>query len=117
LYQTIRMKHLVIGILFIVGLTACSGSHVKKINRIMQYSCSNDFSLSFEERTTVTDKDSTTKISVLVKSKSFTKELEMNPVKSGSGAKYATKDGNYFYWEHQGEVSFGTEDSTYCLCK
>jgi membrane-bound inhibitor of C-type lysozyme len=98
-------------------LASCSEPNIKKKVRMLQYNCSNDFTVSFEEETTVTDEDSTTAITVSVDSKNFDKKLKMEQVRSASGVKYATKDGKYIYWEHQGEVIFGTEDSTYCLCK
>lgn len=113
------MKQFTLGAILILSVAACSNpdSTMKKSNHIVEFNCDNNFRVSFEEMTTITDKDSTTKITVSVKSKNFTKDLEMKQVRSGSGVKYATNDGKYIYWEHQGEVIFGTEDSTYCLCK
>ncbi|MGV3611276.1 MAG: MliC family protein [Fluviicola sp.] len=111
------MKNSIIVLAALLVLGSCSESTVRKKVRMLQYNCSNVFSVSFEEKTTVTDEDSTTDITVSVDSKSFDKKLKMKQVRSASGVKYATKDGKYIYWEHQGETIFGTEDSTYCLCQ
>jgi membrane-bound inhibitor of C-type lysozyme len=104
------MKQFTLGSILIFALAACSNpvSTMKKSDHIVEFNCDKGFKVSFEEMTTITEKDSTTKITVSVKSKNFTKDLEMEQVRSGSGAKYATKDGKYIYWEHQGEVIFGT---------
>lgn len=108
------MKYLAFGVILTLISGACT-SHTKKRNRIMQFDCNNHFNISFEERTTITDDDSITKITVSVKSKDFNKELDMQQARAASGVKYSSKDG-YIFWEHQGEFTFGTEDSTYCLC-
>lgn len=83
----------------------------------MEFNCENDFKVHFKESTTITNSDSTTTISVSVKSKNLNEEYIMQQVRAASGVKYATKDGKFIFWEHQGEFSFGTEDSTYCLCE
>lgn len=44
-----------------------------------------------------------------VKNETTGKTYDMKSVTSGSGAKFADKDGNFF-WEHQGEFTFGKGD-------
>lgn len=41
---------------------------------------------------------------------------DMIPSVSGSGAKFATKDGIYYFWEHQGEFSFAKNDENIAIC-
>ncbi len=44
-------------------------------------------------------------------------EHAMAPVPSGSGAKFATYDGSFWWWEHQGEYTFGdASDQTLAVC-
>ena len=111
------MKHVISGILGTLLLGSCMGNSVMKKNRNLEFNCDNDFKLRFTESTTVTNGDSTTKITVKVKSHKLNREYDMKQVRAASGVKYTSKDGNYIFWEHQGEFTFGTEDSTYCLCK
>lgn len=111
------MKTLTSGILLALILGACAGNNVIKKNRNMEFdNCSNDFKVVFTESITITDTDSTGKITVKVKSPKLNQELDMKQVRAASGVKYASKDGKYIFWEHQGEFTFGTDDSTYCLC-
>lgn len=110
------IKYVITGIIGICLLEACSDSVMKK-TRHLEFNCDNDFKVSFTERITVTNGDSTTKITVEVNSPDLDKEYDMQQVRAASGVKYATKNGKYIFWEHQGEFTFGTEDSTYCLCK
>lgn len=110
------MKTLTSGILLALILGACVGNNVMKKNRSMDFDCSNDFQVIFTESITVTNTDSTGKITVEVKSPKLNREFDMKQVRAASGVKYASKDGKYIFWEHQGEFTFGTEDSTYCLC-
>ncbi len=111
------MKYTTLGIIGILVLGACAGKNVMKKNRNMDFNCENDFKVSFTENLTITNGDSTEKVTVKVNSPKLNREFDMKQVRAASGVKYATKDGKYIYWEHQGEFSFGTEDSTYCLCK
>jgi membrane-bound inhibitor of C-type lysozyme len=111
------MKYFATGIIGMLVLGACDGNSVMKKNRNMEFNCENDFKVRFTESLTITNGDSTEKITVKVNSPKLNKEFDMHQVRAASGVKYATKDGKYIYWEHQGEFLFGTEDSTYCLCK
>lgn len=110
------MKHLTSGIILILVLAACNGNTVMKKNRNMEFNCDNNFKVVFTESTTITTSDSTSKITVQVKSPKLNGEYDMKQVRAASGVKYASKDGKYIFWEHQGAFTFGTEDSTYCLC-
>lgn len=110
------MKQLTSGIILTLLLSACAGNSVIKKNRNMEFNCENDFKVLFTESLTVTNGDSTEKITVKVNSPKLNKEYNMHQVRAASGVKYATKDGKYIFWEHQGEFTFGTEDSTYSLC-
>ncbi len=110
------MKHLTPGITLVLVLAACNGNTVMKKNRNMEFDCSNDFHVVFTESITITNSDSTGKITVKVKSPQLNREFNMKQVRAASGVKYASKDGKYIFWEHQGAFTFGTEDSTYCLC-
>nr|WP_294859834.1 MliC family protein [uncultured Fluviicola sp.] len=104
-------------VITLILLSACAGNSVTKKHRHMEFNCENDFKVRFTESLTITNGDSTEKITVKVNSLKLNKEFDMHQVRAASGVKYATKDGKYIYWEHQGEFTFGTEDSTYCLCK
>lgn len=110
------MKRLTSAILLALILGACMENNVMKKNRNMEFDCNNDFHVVFTESITITNTDSTGKITVKVKSPRFSREFDMKQVRAASGVKYASKDGKYIFWEHQGEFTFGTEDSTYCLC-
>lgn len=112
------MKKWTAGILPALVLGACAGNQVTEKSREMVFpTCTNDFFIIFNETTTFTESDSTTKVTLEVKSPKLNRTFKLERVRSGSGVKYATKDGNYIFWEHQREFTFGTEDSTYCLCK
>lgn len=43
-------------------------------------------------------------------------EYAMMPVESASGSRYATVDGEYWWWEHQGEMTFGMGEETLTTC-
>lgn len=112
------MKNLVIILATAGTLGACANDNdVIKKNRNMEFNCENQFNVHFRESITVSSGDSTSKITVSVKSPSLNGEYEMTQARAASGVKYETKDGKYYFWEHQGEFTFGTEDSVYCLCK
>ena len=113
------MKYLAIGMVSLGILASCgeTGKGTFTKNRNMEFNCDNKFKLTFQESTVITEKDSTTKITVSVKSPSLTSEYDMQQARAASGVKYETKDGKFYFWEHQGEFTFGTEDSVYCLCK
>ncbi len=110
------MKYFISGITFAFVLGACTGNTVMKKNRNMEFTCDNDFKVIFTESTTITNSDSTNKITVQVKSPKLNGEYDMKQVRAASGVKYTSKDGKFIFWEHQGAFTFGTEDSTYCLC-
>ncbi len=111
------MKQLTFGIILVLALAACSDSVYTKTRRL-DFNCDNDFKVSFTESTTIKNNtDTTNKVTVDVISPMLKREFSMKQVRAASGVKYATKDGKYIFWEHQGEFTFGTEDSTYCLCK
>lgn len=102
-------------------LLSCGGKNVtveeKKEVKIMQFDCTNDYSVEFKQSKHVTGEDSTENLQLTVKHDGKSEKYELEHVQSGSGAKYKTKKGNFIYWEHHGESYFGTEDSTYCNCK
>ncbi|WP_343605179.1 MliC family protein [Fluviicola sp.] len=112
------MKKLGIILLTAGALGSCmgGGSTIKK-NRNMQFDCENEFKVTFSERVVIASGDSTTSVKVSVKSPELNGEYDMQQVRAASGVKYATKDGKYYFWEHQGEFTFGTEDSIYSVCK
>lgn len=105
-----------LGLISSLIFLSCTENNVITKKRFMQYDCDNDFTVTFSENSTITSKDSTGKITVKVKSPKLNATYDMHQVRSGSGSKYASKEGKYIFWEHQGEFLFGTEDSTYCLC-
>lgn len=113
------MNYLAIGLISLGILASCSetGNGTLTKTRNMEFNCDNNFKLTFQESTVITANDSTTKIKVSVKSPSLNSEYDMKQARAASGVKYETKDGKFYFWEHQGEFTFGTEDSTYCLCK
>lgn len=96
-------------------LTACNDSVVTK-TRNLEFNCSNDFNVTFTERLKITSSDSIEKITVSVKSPNLKGEFAMKQARAASGVRYVSEDGKYVFWEHQGAFTFGTEDSTYCLC-
>ncbi|MDR0802774.1 MliC family protein [Fluviicola sp.] len=112
------MKYLIIILITASALVSCvnTGRTIKK-NRNMEFNCENHFKVTFQESITIISGDSTSKIKVFVKSPSLNGEYDMKQARAASGVKYETKDGKYYFWEHQGEFAFGTEDSVYCLCK
>lgn len=112
------MKNWGIMLLTASVLCACAGggTTIKK-NRNMEFNCENQFKVTFSEQVVIASGDSTTSIKVSVKSPSLNGEYDMQQARAASGVKYETKDGKYYFWEHQGEFTFGTEDSVYCLCK
>lgn len=111
------MIKVISGIALALALGACAENNVMKKNRYMDFDCNNDFHVVFTESITITGSDSTGKITVKVKSPELNREFDMKQVRAASGVKYASKDGKYIFWEHQGEFTFGTEDSMYCLCQ
>ena len=110
------MNYLLSAITGILVLGACAGNSMIKKTRNLDFTCDNDFKVTFTDRISITNSDSTTKITLKVKSLKLSGEYDMKQVRAASGVKYASKDGKYIFWEHQGEFTFGTEDSTYCLC-
>lgn len=110
------MNLLTSGIILILVLGGCAGNSVMKKNRHLEFDCDKDFKVVFTESITISGTDSTDKITVKVKSPKLNGAYDMKRVRAASGVKYASKDGKYIFWEHQGEFKFGTEDSTYCLC-
>lgn len=110
------MKYLFSGIILSLALASCIGNNVVKKNRNFELDCSNNYKVAFSENITIRNGDSTGKITLRVRSPKFNGEYALKQVRSASGVKYASKDGKYIFWEHQGEFTFGTEDSTYCLC-
>lgn len=98
-------------------LASCLGNHVIKKKRSFDLTCNRDFQVAFSEDIQIINGDTTQKIALKVKSPRLNQKYDLHQVRSASGAKYATKDGKYIFWEHQGEFTFGTEDSTYCLCE
>lgn len=111
------MKILTSTILFAFALGACTENNVITKTRNLEFDCDNNFHVVFTESITITATDSTEKITVKVKNPKLNREFDMKQVRAASGVKYASKDGKYIFWEHQGEFTFGTEDSTYCLCQ
>lgn len=105
-----------IGILALAA-TACADNQVITKTRNLDLNCNNNFKITFTERLKVTPLDSTLKITTIVTSPKFTGDFSMKQARAASGVRYVSEDGNYVFWEHQGEFTFGTEDSTYCLCK
>lgn len=110
------MNYLFSGILLSLALASCMGNNVVKKSRNLKFECTNDFQVSFSEDITFLNGDSTGKITVRVRSPRLDGEYQMEQAPAASGVKYVSKNGKYIFWEHQGEFSFGTEDSTYCLC-
>lgn len=110
------MNRLTSGIILILVLGGCAGNSVMKKNRHLEFNCDKDFKVVFTESITITDRDSTRKVTVKVESPKLNDTYDMKQVRAASGVKYTSKDGKYVFWEHQGEFTFGTEDSTYCLC-
>lgn len=98
-------------------LTSCVNNNVITKTRNLDFNCSNDFKVTFTESIKITSRDSTGNITVAVKSPRLENEFSMKQARAASGVKYVSEDGKYVFWEHQGEFTFGTEDSTYCLCK
>ena len=112
------MKKAILGIALTLVLAACAENDVIDKSREMVFpNCTNDFFLVFNESTTFAGSDSTTKVTLEVKSSKLNRKFRLDRVRSGSGVKYTSKDGKYIFWEHQEEFTFGTDDSTYCLCK
>ncbi|MNJ91980.1 Membrane-bound lysozyme-inhibitor of c-type lysozyme [compost metagenome] len=106
-----------LGITSICMLTACTEPHVITRTRNLEFNCSNDFKVTFTERIEINLSDTTEKITVAVKSPDLKGDFSMKQARAASGVRYVSEDGKYVFWEHQGEFTFGTEDSTYCLCK
>lgn len=100
----------------VLALTACVNNNVMTKTRNLDLTCSNGFTIMFTERLQVTNFDSTLTITTAVKSRKMNQEISMKQARAASGVRYVSKDGKYIFWEHQGEFTFGTEDSTYCLC-
>jgi membrane-bound inhibitor of C-type lysozyme len=110
------MKTAIYGML-LLALTACTNNTIIKKNRNLDFNCENNFKIRFSEKSTITNSDTTTKITLKVQSPKLNRTFDLEQTRAASGVRYATKDGKYIFWEHQGEFTFGTEDSTYCLCK
>ena len=101
----------------VLALTACGDDSVITKTRNLDFKCSNDFRVTFTERLKITPSDSTEKITLTIKSPQLKGEFPMKHARAASGVRYVSEDGKYVFWEHQGEFTFGTEDSTYSLCK
>ncbi|MNV02501.1 hypothetical protein D3C71_927380 [compost metagenome] len=110
------MKKVISGIVLTLVLVACAENGVTEKSREYVFpNCTNDFLMVFNERTTFTGSDSTTKVTLEVKSPALNRKFTFERVSSSeSGIKYASKDGKYILWEHQEEFTFGTKDSIYC---
>lgn len=90
----------------------------KKEVKVLQYDCTNAYTIEFSHTKTIIDKEDSTETNELtVKHNGKTEKFELVQIPAGSGVKYKTKKENFIYWEHQGESIFGTEDSTFCSCK
>jgi len=110
------MKTLIYSI-SVLALGACMGNNTIKKNRYLDFNCENKFKVEFSENSTISNSDTVSKITLKVKSPKLNREFDMVQTRAASGVRYATKDGKYIFWEHQGAFTFGTEDSTYCMCE
>lgn len=100
-------------------LFAC-GDHVQKEQirvKVVQKKCTNGYFLSLKHELKSRDEKKTDTYELTVLKDKKKNKLSLQPTPSGSGSKYKTADGKYIFWEHQDEFRFGTEDSTYCLCR
>jgi len=46
-----------------------------------------------------------------------TRIYDMAPSMSGSGSRFATGDGKYSLWEHQGEFTFAVDEANEAVCR
>lgn len=102
---------------FLVLFCSCEYQNHEIRTEKYELDCPKDYQLIFTRKTEITDRDTVVNNHLTVLHKTKTRHFDLKQVRSGSGVKYATSNGRYIFWEHQGEAQFGTEDSTYCTCK
>jgi membrane-bound inhibitor of C-type lysozyme len=57
------------------------------------------------------------KLSLKISQAGKTDTVEMIPAIVASGAKFETTDGQWTFWEHQGEFTLGTGDNNVSVCR
>jgi len=57
-----------------------------------------------------------TKLKLKIEKNGFEDFYEMQPVISGSGAKFADAKNNFSFWEHQDEFTFASNEETIAIC-
>jgi membrane-bound inhibitor of C-type lysozyme len=57
------------------------------------------------------------KLSLKISQAGKTDTVEMIPAIAASGAKFETTDGQWTFWEHQGEFTLGTGDNHVSVCR
>lgn len=100
----------------LIFLYSCE-THVVTKKRVLDFNCSNDYQIRFQEETKITQSDTTTNISVVAKKGGTSKKYNLKQARAASGVRYVTADKEIVFWEHQGTFTLYKKEAPICVCQ